>query len=745
MNDDHRDNLSRPEVPLDSVRNLDLAPDPLLAEFTPLPDRRAWLKEVDRLLNGDSFARSLTSTTPEGITLQPLYTNDQPAAATACQSQPGSPPYLRGRWAAGYRHRPWQIAQELPYPDPQEFNTALRHDLERGQTAVNLVLDAAGQLGYELDASAPARSGPERIAQGGTAIASVQDLEEALAGVDLAVMPIHLQSGLAAVPVAALLMAHCRAQGIPLVQLRGSFGCDPVAELIGQGCQRWSLDCIYDQLAGLTQWACSAAPGIHTILAQDTPYIEGGGSAVHSLAFTLAAAATHLRELMQHGLSCEDIAPRIQFGFAVGTRFFMEIARLRAARTLWSHLVAASGGSPRAQQMAMHVRSCERSRTCFDPHVNLLRGTTEALAAVLGGCDSLHISPFDCQLGLPDEFSRRLARNTQLILRHECHLDRVVDPAGGAWYVEHLSLELAKRAWSLFQQIEAAGGMITAVKQGLPQQMVTEAARNRQEAVNRRQEVLVGTNLFPNAAENLPDAAALTARYSDLSALRSRRQQRYRDLHENPDPSERARVEADLQRTQAESGANRFEAAVSAAAHGATLSDLSRVLGLNSGPPTRVTPLPRSRDAVGFESLRRAVLSWRAHNGSDPQVYLASVGNPAEAMARQDFARAFCEVGGLAVAGDSWFPHAAAAARATADSAAPIVIIVTTDERLTEVVPDLTADLKNRPSAPVVVMAGNPGENEQAFRSAGVDLFIHRRSDAQAILRDLAGRLGVTL
>ncbi|HPS79139.1 MAG TPA: acyl-CoA mutase large subunit family protein, partial [Thermoanaerobaculaceae bacterium] len=483
-------------------------PERLLAEF-PVSSLDAWHQEVVKLLKGAPFDKKMLTPTYEGITLKALYTRDDVQALRFPAVMPGDAPFPRSTRVLGYRQGAWLVAQELPYPTYEELNEALRQDLDRGQTAVNLLLDRATQAGLDPDMAPIGEVGAD-----GTSIASVIGLSRALDGIDLGRTPILVQPGSAALPFAALLVALMRRQGRDVSQLQGSLGMDPVAGLVTRGELPVSLGRAYDELATLTGWACAHAPRITTVSAYGFPYHDSGASAVQELAFVLATAVEHLRQLEARGLDVETVAPRILFGLSVGSHFFMEVAKLRAARMLWARVVEASGGSEAAARMTLHARSSSWNKTRFDPHTNILRATTEAFAAVLGGCDSLHVAAFDEALGLPSERGRRIARNTQTILREEVHLDAVVDPAGGSWTVEALTAQVAEKAWVLFQEIESEGGMLAALEKGIPQRQVAEVAEQRRKAIAGRRDVVLGVNVYPNAKEALPEY-----RVPDLAAL----------------------------------------------------------------------------------------------------------------------------------------------------------------------------------------------------------------------------------
>ncbi|MBN1826018.1 MAG: acyl-CoA mutase large subunit family protein [Candidatus Eisenbacteria bacterium] len=710
-----------------------IASIPLRDDF-PLPGPEEWREEAIRLLKGRPFEKTLFTETDEGITLRPIYDAEDVKDLPGLGAAPGEAPFLRGCRAAGYRADGWYVAQELPFPTYDEFNRALRHDLERGQTAVNLILDRAAQAGLDPD-----QAEPGDVGRGGTSIASVIGLSRALEGVDLERTPVYLQPGSAAMPVAALLIALARKRGTDPARLRGSVGMDPMTGLAVHGRLPVSLDRAYDELAHLTRWAAENAPMLRTLAAYGFAWHEGGGDAVQELAFTLASAVEALRRLEQRGLGVEIVAPRILFGLSAGTGFFPEIAKFRAARLLWHRALEGCGRGDLAARMHIHARTSSVDSTTFDRHVNILRGTTQAFAAVMGGCDSLHVEPFDRLLGLPGDTARRIARNTQTILREECRFDRVIDPAGGGWAVESLTHEMARRAWDLFREIEEAGGMPAALLNGIPQSKIAETARNRRKRVAVRTDVLIGVNRYPNREEGPP-----VRRFPDYESIHARRAARLRELRVSPEHAEQIRVLEKLGTILRSKPEDLFEAAADAALHGATIGEFTRMLRRGEDEETRVEPIPTFRSAHDYEVLRATVLEWRARSGAPPQVFFANIGPPSAYMARLEFTRSFYEIGGFETIHDRSFETPGDAAREALASEAPAVAIVSTDDRYPEAVPAIVAALRAAPNPPRrIILAGFPKEHADAFREAGVDEFIHLRADALASLRALADTIGV--
>jgi methylmalonyl-CoA mutase len=689
-----------------------------------------WRKAAESALKGAPFDKKLLTRTYEEITLQPLYWQQDIEGLAHLDSLPGFTPYVRGTAVLGHTGEPWAIAQELPYSTPSALNEALRADLARGQTAINVVLDPATRAGLDADA---ARA--ENVGRHGVSISSLEDLGKALDRIDLEETPIFIQAGAMGLPIAALLAALVRKQAKSTEKLSGCIGMDPLGTLAAEGTLPGSLERAYDEAARLTTWSVSHAPRLQTMSVAGHPYHDGGASATQELAFTLATGVEYLRALQTRGLAVDDVAPRLRFAFSLGGNVFMEVAKLRAARLLWAKIVKAFGGSSEAQKLSIHARTSAWNKTLYDPYVNMLRTTTEALAGVVGGCNSLHVSPYDEAARAPDEFSRHIARNTHIILREECNIPRSIDPAGGSWYVEWLTDAVAKQAWSLFQDIEKQGGMFAALSAGLPQKQVAAVAVKRGTNTAQRRDVFVGINMYANTKDRPLEPAAI-----DFQALARERAAELAAYQEAVDPDWR---QAALDKLAKAAPEGVMEAAIHAASGGATLGGLSATLGASDQPAPRIDALCIQRGAVPFERLRDAARSFAARTGSPPKAFLANLGPIPQHKARADFTRGFLEVGGFEVIGNNGFPDAMAAANAALESGAPVVVICSTDETYPDFVPPLTKRLKEAKSKTAILLAGYPADHVEAFQAAGVDDFIHLRANCYELLASLQKKLGV--
>lgn len=665
-----------------------------------------WKKTVEAELKGASFDKKLVTRTFEGVALQPLYTRADLASVPDLATRPGEAPFLRGVRPQGYQDRTWGIAQEIAVRSPKDFNTALVADLMRGQDCVVLA--------------------PATAACNGVAISTLGDLTTALAGVDLGAVPAHLRAGADALPLAALHFAHADQRGFSWEKLTGSLTADPLGEWVTAGQLIDGLGARYDSLAEWTTWCAKHAPQLQTIGVNSAVWGDAGGTAVQELAFALAAATEYLRALEERGVKPDVAGALMCFRFAVGPQFFTEVAKFRAWRPLWTRVLAAFGVTGAAATRATVCATTGRTnKTLLDAHVNLLRVTTEALSAVLGGCDNLHIAPFDEVTGATDDFSRRIARNVHTLLAEEFSFTQTADPAGGSWYVEKLTDELARKAWALFQTIEGHGGLAAALRAGIPQKLIAEAAAEKTDAVGKRRLGLIGTNLFPNLKES-PLTASTSA----------------------PPGAAASKPALSTPLASLPAGAAwpaRFEAALAAARTGASIEQLAALSAAAGSTEAAIATITPWRASAGFEQLRAASADYAQRIGHRPRVFLAKIGPALQHKARADFSAGFFTPGGFEVLAKQSFDTAEAAAEAAAASGAPIAVLCSTDETYPALVPAFTATTKTaRIGGMIVVLAGLPADPAvvASYRAAGVNEFIHVRANVHDLLAKLLKQIG---
>lgn len=721
----------------------------LLSEFPPV-SYEDWRKLVESELKGAPFEKKMFSSTYEGIQLRPIYRREDAANLPHVNSLPGFAPFVRGSRTMGYAQRPWQVSQEINYSSPSEFNNTALNYISRGLTALNMMLDHATRDGHDPDWAEP-----QQVGEGGLSIAMLSDMERALAGIDLGKTTLFVRCGPSGMPFAALLAAlarnRARRQAVagasrrsedtppyPTWILKGCIETDPLGVLSHEAKLPQSLDAAFDEMATLTQWASRNAPELQTICVHSRAWHEAGANAVQELAFALATGVEYLRAMTDRGLDIDVVAPRMRFAITVGVNFFMEIAKVRALRMLWARAVAAAGGNENSQRLALHIRTCRWNKTAVDPYNNMLRTTVEAFAGVLGGCDSMQVGAFDEVVRPPDDFSQRIARNTQIILQKECNLDQVIDPAGGSWYVENLTAELAGKGWALFQEVEKLGGMAAALRAGVPQQQVGATAAEKLKAVARRRDSIIGVNQYAD-----PRGQALERPVADPRAFHKKRVQRVQSHRTSVEQEESELVLKRLETIVQSKGPDLFEACIEAVNAGATLGEITRAIRISDKPHAPITPVCVTRASCDFERLRAAADRLTARTGQRPQAFLCNMGPLKEHKARADFSRGFLAAGGFEAISPDGFKSTQEAIDAFAKSGARVAVICSTDDKYPELVPALAPGLKAAKPGAVVILAGYPQDQVENHRKAGVDEFIHIRADANEVLKALQSKLGI--
>jgi methylmalonyl-CoA mutase len=673
---------------------------------------------VDAELKGVPFEKKLVTRTAEGIALQPLYSRVDLEKIPHLETKPGEAPYLRGTHNQGYKNSSWEYAQEIAADDASAFNAALLNDLLGGQTSVVLVADAATRCGLDSDEAGEISACPSALP-----ISDIKDLSTALANVDLKAVPLHLRAGFDARALGAIYLSYAKAQNLKSSSLRGSLTADPLGEWVRSGSLPASLDSLYDGLAAWSKEASEKAPKLHAIGVNARPWLEAGGNAVQELAYALATAVEYLRALQARGVPVKTSAAQMSFSFGVGQQFFIEVSKFRAFRLLWSRVLKAYGHETAATGCLIQARTCLYDKTLTDSNVNMLRSTTEALSAVLGSVDTLHIGPVDEVTGATTELSRRIARNIHTLLSEEFHFDQTADPAGGSWYIEKFTDELARKAWALFQDIEKKGGFAACLRSGEPQKAVAAVAAEKTEAVSKRRSGLVGTNLFPNLKETplVRKAADPSHKSAHSAALKARRP-----------------ANVSLANTE-------FSSLLDAAEKGASVGQISKALF--GGKPGKVDPIQAIsciRASSGFEELRAASAAFAAKTGARPKVFLAKIGPVLQHKARADFSAGFFAVAGFESIAKQSFDTPEAAAQAAAASGSSIAVLCSTDDTYPVLVPAFAKAVKAAKPGITVVLAGLPADKAvvEQFKTAGIDEFIHIRANVREVLSKFLKQIG---
>ena len=704
------------------IKNAELQtdfPQVSLDEFTP-PTYDEWKAACIELLKGAPFEKKMYTKTYEGITFDPMYFRATTEEILPKNSYPGMGDFLRGATPNGYVNNAWGIAQACDETLPEENNELLKHEVEKGSSIYNIKLDSATR--DSIDARQA-----EKVGDNGVSLTTLEDVEKLLAGLKLNEVPLYIYAGESSAPITALVIAAIKKSGGDISKLRGVIGADPIGAMVLKGKLSQSLDKIFDEQAAVAKFAVKNCPALKTFMVRSDVYSNGGANDVQELAYSLATAVTYLRAMLDRGLTIDEAAEQIMFGVSMGANFFMQISKLRAIRPIWAQIVKAFGGSEEVQHIHLHARPAKFFMTVYDPYVNLLRGTSQLFSAIAGGVESYESSPFDEPIRKGDEFSRRIARNMQIILREEFGLVQPIDPAGGSWAVETLTKQLKEKIWEEFQAVEGKGGIVDALKEGYPQDKIAEILAARLKAVMGRRDRIVGTNMYPNMLEERLDPRAED--FAENKKVRTAAIENYLKTVNASDALKKV-------------DANNFETVINAAAEGATISDLRGALG--TGNSDEVKTIVPHRLAEKFENLRETTEKFKAANNDNVKIFLANMGPIPQHKARADFTTSFLQVGAFEVLGNNGFETVDDAAQAAKESGADAVVICSTDATYPEIVPALAPKLHEvLPNATVYLAGTAPAELIETYKQAGIDDYINIRSNCYQTLVAMQKKKGM--
>ena len=632
----------------------------------PSLDAAQWRERATAELKGKSWER-LVGETCGGLEIAPLYTSADWNAADDPSGFPGSAPHVRGDTDPA-QEPSWDVRAEFTHPDPAATNAQILRDLSRGATSALLRIDPFGREGV--------------------AVRSADDLDAVLADVDLTRFPVALEAGPRFGLTATLLDEVWRRRGVEPVAARGSHQADPLGTWMMGGGLPVPLPRLMDDMAALAVRTAEQSPHMRSVMVKSCHFHNAGADERLELAFTMSTALAYLKALVDVGLDVDTAAAQIQFCIAVDGELFGGIAKLRAARRLWGRVVSASGGSVQAQRMHLVARTSARMMTRRDPWVNILRTTTAAFAAITGGADAITVTPFDAQDNIPDGFSRRIARNVQIILQEESHLGHVIDPAGGCWHLESRTDELARQAWSTFRQAEGRGGMAACLRDGWVQDHVVAARKHLDSKIARRQLPITGVSEYPRLDET--------------------------SVH-RPRPTPPAGDAPGALRLEGEDGTARDP----------------------------ITSLGTYRPAAAFEDLRDAADAHLERTGARPSVFLCTLGTLAQHNARTAWIRNALATGGIETAGGEAYVDPVEAVAAFRAAGSPVAVICSSDAVYAELGP-ATAEALHEAGASVQILAGRFGDLEDRWCAAGVDQALYMGCDILESLRGLHEALEVS-
>jgi len=673
-------------------------------------DHDAW----KALAAKEARGADLTRTTPEGIQLKTVYGPEDSSGIDS--GFPGVAPYTRGPYATMYAGRPWTIRQYAGFSTAEESNAFYRRNLAAGQKGLSVAFDLATHRGYDSDH--PRVSGD--VGKAGVAIDSVEDMKLLFDGIPLGEMSVSMTMNGAVLPVLAFYIVAGEEQGIDRKLLSGTIQNDILKEFAVRNTYIYPPEPSMRIVSDIIAYTSAEMPKFNSISISGYHMHEAGATAVQELAYTLADGMEYVRAAAAQGLAIDAFAPRLSFFFGIGMNLFMEVAKLRAARTLWARIMTDLGAtSEKSKLLRTHCQTSGVSLTEQDPYNNIVRTTVEALAAVLGGTQSLHTNSFDEAIALPTDFSARIARNTQLILAEESGVTAVADPLGGSWYVEALTRELEERAQALIDEVEQHGGMTKAVAEGLPKKRIEEAAAERQARVDTGDAVIVGVNRY-----RLPEEAHLEILEVDNARVRSGQIERLAQLRANRDE---AQVRAALKALEdgARVDANLLALAVEAARARATLGEISdaleRAYGRYATKPEPVSGIYGQRADVRWQAAQQGTRAVTDRLGRKPRMLVAKMGQDGHDRGANLVSSAFGDLGFEIVAGPL-FQTPREAAELAIGSNVDVVGASSLAAGHKTLIPELIDHLRDLGRADIKVVAGGviPAQDYAELRTAGV-------------------------
>ncbi|HUF57302.1 MAG TPA: methylmalonyl-CoA mutase [Thermohalobaculum sp.] len=660
----------------------------------------------------------LTWHTAEGIAIRPLYTGENLEAVDHLGGLPGVHPYVRGPRATMYANRPWTLRQYAGFSTAEESNAFYRQALDGGQTGVSVAFDLATHRGYDSD---HARVEGD-VGKAGVAIDSVEDMKILFDGIPLEKMSVSMTMNGAVIPVLAAFIVAGEEQGVAKADLSGTIQNDILKEFMVRNTYIYPPTPSMRIVADIIGYTAEHMPRFNSISISGYHMQEAGATLTQELAFTLADGKEYVKAALARGMDVDDFAPRLSFFFAIGQNFFMEVAKLRAARLLWSRIMEEF--SPKKPQSSMLRTHCQTSGVSLaeqDPYNNIVRTAYEAMSAVLGGTQSLHTNSFDEAIGLPTERSARIARNTQLILAEETGVTHVVDPLAGSYYVEALTAEMADAAWALIEEVDGLGGMTKAVDSGMPKLRIEEAAARRQARIDRGEDVIVGVNKYRRTKEDEID-------FLDIDNAKVRKSQVQRLERVRAERDEMAcQAALDALRETARGEGNLLAAAIEAVRARATVGEVSQAMEDVFGrhrAETRTLAGVYGQAYEGdeeFSAIRREVAAFAEEEGRRPRLLVVKLGQDGHDRGAKVIATAFADIGFDVDVGPLFQTPAEAAADAI-DNDVHVVGISSQAAGHRTLAPQLIEALREKGADDILVVCGGviPNQDYELLRAKGV-------------------------
>ncbi|PXA99542.1 methylmalonyl-CoA mutase [Nostoc sp. 3335mG] len=676
------------------------------------PTLDQWAAAASKEVKG----RDLTWHTPEGIDVKPLYTADDVAGIDP--GLPGFAPFTRGVRASMYAGRPWTIRQYAGFSTAEESNAFYRRNLAAGQKGLSVAFDLATHRGYDSDH--PRVTGD--VGKAGVAIDTIEDMKILFDGIPLDQMSVSMTMNGAVIPILSFFIVAGEEQGVPRAQLDGTIQNDILKEFMVRNTYIYPPEPSMRIISDIFGYTSREMPKFNSISISGYHMQEAGATQVQELAFTIADGMEYVKYGVASGLDIDKFAGRLSFFFAIGMNFFMEIAKLRAARVLWHRVMTKLGAQDeRSKMLRTHCQTSGVSLTEQDPYNNVMRTTIEAMAAMLGGTQSLHTNALDEAIALPTDFSARIARNTQIVIQEETGMTKVVDPLGGSYYVESLTQQLVDSAWEIIERVEAEGGMAKAVAAGWPKAMIEEAAAATAARIDRGEQVIVGVNKYRKDGEDPIDILDV-----DNHAVREAQIARIRRVKESRDEAA-CQAALDALRAGAEGKANLLELAVECARARATLGEISSAMEAGFGRyGTQPTPVKgvyggAYAEDVRWERLKDGVAATERRLGRKPRMLVAKMGQDGHDRGANLVSSAFGDLGFEVVPGPL-FQTPQEAAQLALESDVDVVGASSLAAGHKTLIPELIRELQDAGRADIKVIAGGviPAQDYEYLREAGV-------------------------
>jgi methylmalonyl-CoA mutase len=704
------------------------------------------IRKWETLASGDlkgGDPKTLETQTPEGITIKPLYT-DADVPESAAQEIPGEAPYTRGVRATMYTGRPWTIRQYAGFSTATESNAFYRKNLAAGQKGLSVAFDLATHRGYDSDH--PRVTGD--VGKAGVAIDSVEDMKILFDGIPLDKMSVSMTMNGAVIPILAMYIVAGEEQGVSTDKLSGTIQNDILKEFMVRNTYIYPPAPSMKIIGDIIEYTSQEMPRFNSISISGYHMQEAGATLSQELAYTLADGMEYVRAAMAKGLDVDDFAPRLSFFFCIGMDMFMEVAKLRAARQMWSKIMTDFGAtSERSKMLRTHCQTSGVSLTMQDPYNNVVRTTVEALAATMGGTQSLHTNAFDEAIALPTETSARIARNTQLILQHETGLTRVVDPLAGSYYVESLTKQLADEAWKMIDEVEALGGMTKAIESGLPKLNIEEAALRRQSRIDSGDDVIVGVNKYTRDEEDPIDTLDI-----DNEKVRAGQVKSIEMIKASRDTQTVEKALKNLTIIAKSGEGNLLAAAVDAARARATLGEITQAMEIVFGRHDAVTRIlsgvysEMNKNDPLFKSITARISEYQSENNNLPYVLIAKMGQDGHDRGAKVVATSFADMG-FKVDMTNLFVTPDEVADIAIEKGVDVIGVSSLAAGHKTLVPELIGLLASKNASHIKVVVGGviPEKDFAYLRAAGVDAIFPPGSNlfeaANAVLGVVSGQL----